>query len=175
MTKEEIKRIGLVVWQLTNRESHWGGQSSILQLVLHCRLFKSVSSFVIKWVIIWNNQLINVKYLVAFLQRNKSKVVLHGLLSSYLPSTSTPKSHGMLQTGGVRSVLSDTEINPRLIYFVGVPRKTKNSRFGLLFRSLHVLLHVQKVNTVYSRAVIPVFKAGSGDNLATTGKCIWKT
>lgn len=102
-------------------------------------------------------------------------MVLHGLLSSYLPSTSTPKSHGMLQTGGVRSVLSDTEVNPRLIYFVGVPRKTKNSRFGLLFRSLHVLLHVQKVNTVYSRAVIPVFKAGSGDNLATIGKCIWKT
>lgn len=106
-----------------------------------------------------------------FMGRNKSNVVLSALLFLYPPPISTPKSQEMLQTGGVRSVLNNTEVKPGFIYFVGMPRITQKSRSGLLFRSLHV----HKENTVYSRAVTPVFKVGSGDNLATVGKYIWKT
>ena len=60
-------------------------------------------------------------------------MVLPALLFLYSPSISTPKSQEMLQTGGVRSVLSGTEVKPGFIYFVAVPRITPESRSGLLF------------------------------------------
>lgn len=42
-------------------------------------------------------------------------------------------------------------------------------------RLLFWSLHVHNENMVYSGAVIPVFKVGSGDNTATVGKYVWKT
>lgn len=44
------------------------------------------------------------------MERNKSSVVLPLLLFLCLPSFSTPESQEVLQTGGFRSVLNDTEI-----------------------------------------------------------------
>lgn len=86
----------------------------------------------------------------------------------------TLKSQKMLQTGGIRSVHNDTEISTRFIYFVGVPRKTQDSRSSFYSEvCMFCSMFIKKIQSTVEQ-LSWCSKKTLGIILESIGKCTWK-